>query len=87
MEDEPRPVVTLPYLVTSGDDDTTEDNEQEDYGYMELETMEGFKLLLQGLMGFDHLYLKRGMLQHMIENKSGWSLEELKEAFGEVILK
>lgn len=68
-----------------GDNDTAVSN-QEDYGYMELETMEGFKLLLQGLLGFKDMYTKRGMLQSMIDNEQGWDLDKMKKAFASSIL-
>jgi len=87
MDDAPQEIPNLPWVVKSDDTDDAELIKQEDYGYMEFETIEGFQSLLKGLIGFDVFYHKRGMLQHMIDNTSGWSLEELKEAFGEVILK
>ena len=86
MEDEPRAIPNLPCFATIVDCDQFYD-EVEDYGYKELETMEGFKLLLQGLMGFEDMYSKRGMLQSMIDNEQGWDLETMKEAFASVILR
>ena len=86
MGDEPRAIPDLACFAPIDDSDQSSD-EVEDYGYKELETMEGFKLLLQGLIGFEDMYSKRGMLQSMIDNEQGWNLETMKEAFGAVILK
>jgi hypothetical protein len=86
MDDEPLVTSDLPCLRQLEDNIGKNDDQPEDYGYLELETMEGFKLLLQGLMGFQDLYPKRSMLQSMIDNEQGWDLEKMKEAFRSVIL-
>ncbi|GEM_PF-3868494 len=84
MVDEPRPVLNLPSLKDFEDPD---DGEQEDFGYMEFETLEGFKSLLQALIGLDQMYLKRGTLQQLIDNRLGWDLDRMKEAFASTILR
>jgi len=58
-----------------------------DFGYKEFDTIEGFKGLLQGLIGMEVLNAKIGTLQMMIDNKMNWDLAKMKEAFAEVILK
>ena len=58
-----------------------------DFGYMEFDTIEGFKELLRSLIGMEVLSSKIGTIQIMIENKMNWDLDKMKEAFAEVILK
>lgn len=85
IDDEQQAIPNLPCFDPIVDYGQTSD-EIDDYDYKELETMEGFRLLLQGLMGFEDMYSKRGMLQSMIDNEQGWDLETMKEAFGSAIL-
>lgn len=89
MDDEPKIIPDLPYLVKldSTDDSDEMDIEGVDFNYMEFETTEGFKDLLRGLMGVKALNGKIGTLQMMIDNKMNWDLDKMKEAFAEVILK
>jgi hypothetical protein len=86
MDDEPLATLDLPCLGQLADNNGTDEDHQEDYRYMELKTMESFKLLLQGLMGFQDMYPKRSMLQSMIDNEQGWDLDKMKRAFASTIL-
>ena len=84
MDDELRPPLSLPSLKDFGDPN---EDQKEDYGYREFETLRGFKSLLQGLIGLDQMYLKRGTLQQLIDNDMGWDLNKMKEAFANTVLK
>lgn len=80
MEDEPRPILNLPSLKEF------EDSEQDDYGYMEIDTTGDFKALLYRLLRLDSMTSKRGALLHLIDNKLNYDLEKLKGGFKALVL-
>jgi len=87
MDDEPRPILNLPSLKEFAyPDDIDEENEQESYGYMEIDTTGDFKALLYRLLRLDSMRSKRDALLHLIDNKPNYDLEKLKEGFEALVL-
>jgi len=63
-----------------------EDSEQEDYGYIEIETLGDFKAFLYQLLRLDSMTSKRGALLHLIDNNPNYDLEKLKGGFEALVL-
>ncbi len=85
MEDEPAPILNLPALATLEDEELKD--EVEDYGYMEIESLDAFKNMLQHLKGKKKMMGKLSTIDYMIDNEMNYDLEKMKGAFEVLVLK
>ncbi len=84
--EESRPI---PRLTYSWNDDDSDDDDlgDGDFGYMEIETVEEFNLLLKRLLRESHMENKKSPLLYLLDNKQEYDLNKLKQAFEALILK
>lgn len=78
----------LPTIATPSDSDKMGDALQNVVSILkETDTVEGFNSMLKLIMGEDYFHGKKSALLYLIENKLGYDLDELKEAFEILILE